>query len=167
MQQVDKLGVVELDNDKVEAKRKYDREWRRRSRAEKSRRPSLLAEEADAHDPGEAGDLASISGGVDAVAQQPQPDDGRTGSHGRLDLTEQQAELILVRRRIAEIDLAVRRGELIPLDDAKRQSAALARRIRAALERAPSLLPGDLSPEHQASCKSAMAAAIHQALMIL
>ena len=68
---------------------------------------------------------------------------------------------------ITELELARRRGELISKDDAKSDVSTLCRRIRAALDRAPSLLPGELSPEHQAACKSAMASAIKQALALL
>jgi hypothetical protein len=80
------------------------------------------------------------------------------------DLMTEQALWVQKRRMITELELARRRGELVSIEDAARQSAALARRIRAALDRAPSLLPAELSPENHAACKSAMAAAIKAAL---
>lgn len=89
------------------------------------------------------------------------------GSGPTLGLMEEQAIWVRKRRELTELELARRRGEVVSREESARQAAALCRRIRAALDRAPSLLPGDLSVENQTACRKAMAAAIAQALAVM
>jgi hypothetical protein len=83
------------------------------------------------------------------------------------DLMQEQARWVYERRLLTIIERRRRLGELIPVDEARAQSAALARRIRAALDRAPSHLPADLTPELRASCTAALGLAIKQAMAAL
>jgi len=80
------------------------------------------------------------------------------------DLMEEQALWVRRRREITELELAKRRGELIPVQDARAQTQALGRRVRAALDRMPSYLPAHLSPDARTECERAMATAITAAL---
>jgi hypothetical protein len=83
------------------------------------------------------------------------------------DLMQEQARWVYERRLLTIIERRRRLGELIPVDEARAQSAALARRIRAALDRAPSHLPADLTPELRAACTAALGLAIKQAMAAL
>lgn len=116
-----------------------------------------MAPEAD-DDPGDPASSQIAPGGLDA----PSPDSACSG-----DLMKEQALWVHERCKITRLEYRRRLGELIPVEDAKRQTAALARRIRAALDRAPSHLPADLDPATRAAATTAMAAAIRQALSAL
>ena len=83
------------------------------------------------------------------------------------DLMDEQAKWVAVRRRISELELQRRRGELILIEDATRDAQALARRIRAALDRAAAHLPGDLAPEIRDQCAKALGVAVSQAMALL
>lgn len=80
------------------------------------------------------------------------------------DLMEEQALWVRRRREITELELAKRRGELIPVMDARAASAAMGRRIRAALDRIPGMLPAHLSPESRVECERAIAQAVAAAV---
>ena len=83
------------------------------------------------------------------------------------EIEREQTLWIKSRREISELKRRKLEGELMEVSDAKRQVATLARRIKIALDRAPSHLAADLSPEIRAAASAAMAAAIRQALSTL
>lgn len=109
-------------------------------------------------DPADAASDQVLPSGV----TQPEDDTENT-----MDLMREQAIWVRRRRQITEIELRRREGEVILREEAERQAATLGRRVRAALERAPSLLPGDISPENRSACATAMSSAIRQALALI
>jgi phage terminase Nu1 subunit (DNA packaging protein) len=131
---------------------------KRRSREKQARRAQRLA---DNDQSGEAADLLADSPAADTLTPPGiiSPDTGPAG-----DLMAEQALWVKRRREITELELARRRGDLIPVVDARAQTQALGRRVRAALDRMPSHLPAHLSPEYRAECEQAMAAAVSAAL---
>jgi hypothetical protein len=62
------------------------------------------------------------------------------------------------------VDLARKRGELMPVEDARRKMAAMAAAVRRALDLAPALLPSSLSPHEREVCAAAMATATASAM---
>lgn len=79
-------------------------------------------------------------------------------------LEGEQALWVRRRREITELELAKRRGELVPIADVRTQSAAMGRRIRIALDKIPQHLPAHLSPETRAECERAIAVAVSAAM---
>lgn len=145
--------------------REKQRRWRERQRkGQVVTGGSSVDRDDDPTDP-ESGQL-SPAGLVDADQRMPQlpTANGDSGEGYSGDLMQEQARWVYERRMLTVIERRRRLGELIQVDDARSQSAALARRIRAALGRANSHLPADLSPEHRAVCTQSLATAIKQAL---
>jgi len=95
-------------------------------------------------------------------AASPQSEDGTD-----CNLEAEQALWVRRRREITELELARRRGDLIPLIQAKAERAAAGRRIRAALDRIPQHLPAHLSPDLRTTCETAIRAAVTTALASL
>jgi hypothetical protein len=89
---------------------------------------------------------------------------GSSDSDRSLALEEEQALWVKRRREITELELAKRRGELVPIAEVRAQSAAMGRRIRLALDKIPQHLPGHLSPETRAECEKAIAVAVSSAM---
>ena len=81
-------------------------------------------------------------------------------SSGSQSLEDEQALWVRRRREITELELAKRRGELVPIADVRTQSAAMGRRIRIALDKIPQHLPAHLSPEARVECEKAIAVAV-------
>jgi hypothetical protein len=133
---------------------------RLRKRAQRDRDRRSIAPPLDLDDaPEDAGSSQLSPAGIT------QPTDSGPGPVS--DLMTEQAIWVHRRRQLTEIEIRRRKGELIEIDEAKQQSAALARRVRSALARAPSLLPADLSPEVRAASVTAMDGAIRLALAAL
>ncbi len=148
--------------------REKQRRWRERQRnAKVVTNGAPVDRDDDPADP-ESGQL-SPAGLVDVAMVIPkcttdESADAESGEDYSGDLMREQARWVYERRLLTVIERRRRLGELIQVDDAKAQSAALARRIRAALNRAASHLPADLSPEQRSACSQALATAIKQAL---
>lgn len=83
------------------------------------------------------------------------------------DLMTEQAIWVQRRRVLTELEIKRRKGELIEREEADRQAASLGRRVRAALDRAPSHLPADLIPADRERCAKALSIAIEQAMASL
>ena len=133
-----------------------------RKRAQRARERRSLAPIADLDDsPDDAGSSQLSPAGIT------QPDACAPHVGAVQDLMTEQAIWVHRRRQLTEIEIRRRNGELIEIDEAKQQSAALASRIRAALGRAPLLLPADLSPEIRSAAAVAVDGAIKSALALL
>jgi len=126
--------------------------WRERKRRALAPESVHLDRDDDASDPGSSQLLPS---GIEPSADESDAD---------LDLMKEQALWVKRRRTLTEIEIQRRRGELIPVEEARLKVAALSRRIRAALDRMPSHLPADISPDARAAATKAMAHAVKIAM---
>ena len=143
------------ETDAVEYRRMRARE-RKRAQRDRERRAQVMAEDDPSATDADALNDHLSPPGLFAEAEGAQQFSG--------DLVREQALWVFERRKLTALELARRRGELIQLDEARTQSQNLARRIRAALDRAPQLLPADLPPDVRAACSTALATAIKNAL---
>lgn len=134
-----------------------------RKHREKKRR-ALVVGDADIidDDPADPGSDQLSPAGVEVPDHElpgAPKDPGGVGS-----LEYEQALWVRERRKISTLEYQRRRGLMVEIDEARQQQSALARKIRAALDRAPSYLPADLAPEARTACASAMSQAIKAAL---
>jgi phage terminase Nu1 subunit (DNA packaging protein) len=102
--------------------------------------------------------------GSDSLGPAGMVGDYSSGSSGSQSLEEEQALWVRRRREITELELAKRRGELVPIADVRTQSAAMGRRIRIALDKIHQHLPAHLSPESRSECERAIAVAVSAAM---
>lgn len=145
----------------TESQRIYNRDAKRRQRAKEAQALVVAVTDDDAAFLVESPDHAKPDalGDQDGATSPAEPFSGNPLVEQARKNYQQYLLLRLEHRR--------RRGLMIATDEARRQFTALARRIRNALDRAPSNLPADLSPEIRAAATTAMAAAIRQAMAAL
>ncbi len=96
-----------------------------------------------------------------AGPMQPEPDPATLAAAA---LADERRRLTRTRRKRAELDLAARRGDLMPVAEARVQICALASAVRRQLDLAPAYLPADLTPEAREAATLAMRGAIRRAL---